>query len=171
MNTATPKSDLKSGDVAKLWDMIRDIKVAMMTTHDEHGCLHSRPMANHQGDFDGSLWFFTWVDSAKVFEVNREHQVNLSFADPNAQNYVSVSGPANLVRDKDKIRQLWSEYLATWFPKGVDDPNIALLKVDIERAEYWDSPSSTMIHAFGYVKSKLTGEPPSPGENKKLNLG
>jgi hypothetical protein len=60
--------------------------------------------------------------------------------------------------------------MRTWFPKGVSDPEIALLKVEIDQAEYWDAPSSTMVYVTGYAKAALTGKSPHPGENEKLQL-
>lgn len=166
MATSAQNSD----DIKKLWGMIKDIRFTMMTTIDDDGTLRSRPMVAQQSEFDGDLWFFTGADTHKVDEVNQHHEVNLSYADPDDQNYVSISGTAQLVRDRKKIEELWSEPLATWFPKGKDDPNIALLRVHVTKAEYWDSPSSAMVHAYGYVKAKLTGEPPHPGDNKKINM-
>ncbi|WP_448202707.1 pyridoxamine 5'-phosphate oxidase family protein [Azospirillum sp. sgz302134] len=154
----------------KLWDMIKGVRIAMMTTLDDNGYLRSRPMATmpHAGFDDGTLWFFTRADSPKVHELKQHWRVNLSYADPSDENYVSVSGVAELVRDKDKIRFLWRDILSTWFPQGPDDPEVALLKITVDQAEYWDSPSSAMVYAYGYVKAKITGEPPNPGENVKI---
>lgn len=155
---------------AKLWDMIKGVRIAMMTTLDENGRLRSRPMATlpHAGFDDGTLWFFTRADSPKVHELQQHWRVNLAYADPGDQNYVSVSGVAELVRDRDKIRFLWRDILSTWFPQGPDDPEVALLKVSVDQAEYWDSPSSAMVYAYGYVKAKITGESPNPGEHVKI---
>ncbi|MBP2313464.1 pyridoxamine 5'-phosphate oxidase family protein [Azospirillum soli] len=154
----------------KLWGMIKGVRIAMMTTLNDNGILHSRPMAtlSHAGFDDGNLWFFTRADSPKVHELKEHWRVNLSYADPSDENYVSISGVAELVRDRDKIRFLWRDILSTWFPQGPDDPEIALLKVSVDHAEYWDSPSSAMVYAYGYVKAKITGEPPNPGENVKI---
>ncbi|KAA0687052.1 pyridoxamine 5'-phosphate oxidase family protein [Azospirillum sp. Vi22] len=154
----------------KLWGMIKGVRICMMTTLDENGILHSRPMATlpHAGFDDGTLWFFTRADSPKVHELKTHWRVNLSYADPDKQDYVSVSGVAETVRDRDKIRFLWRDILSTWFPQGVDDPDLALLKVSVDRAEYWDSPSSAMVYAYGYVKAKITGEPPKPGDHAKI---
>jgi general stress protein 26 len=157
--------------VEKLWSMIREVKIAMLVTRDAAGELRARPMANQQADaFDGSLWFFTYDDSPKVGETARDHEVCAAFADASRQNYASVSGHARIVRDKAKIHELWSEALATWFPKGKDDPRIALIQVEVHKGEYWDAPSSTMVHAYGYAKAKLTGEPPSPGDHGKVGM-
>ena len=154
----------------KLWGMIKGVRIAMMTTLDENGILRSRPMATlpHAGFDDGTLWFFTRADSPKVHELQEHWRVNLSYAEPSDQNYVSVSGIAQLVRDQDKIRFLWRDIMSTWFPNGPDDPEVALLKVTVDQAEYWDSPSSAMVYAYGYVKAKITGEPPSPGDHAKI---
>ena len=158
---------------AKLWSMIKDIRFAMLTSEDDSGSekvLRSRPMAISQREFDGSLWFFTGADSHKVSEVQHDSRVCLSYADPEHQNYVSVSGNARLVRDRADIDAHWSEAVRTWFPRGKDDPQVALLRVDVTQAEYWDAPSSTMLHVFGYVKARLTGEPPHPGGHAKVDV-
>ncbi|HYD32002.1 MAG TPA: pyridoxamine 5'-phosphate oxidase family protein [Azospirillaceae bacterium] len=162
----------KAADQAaeKLWDMIKDFRVCMLTTTDEDGTLRSRPMAGWQDAFDGTLWFMTRASSHKVDEIAGHHEVNLAYAEPDKEHYVSVSGWGEIVRDKDKIHQLWREYLTTWFPKGLDDPDIALLKVRVEKAEYWDQPSSAMVYLYGYAKAKLTGERPTVGENEKVNF-
>ena len=159
----------ETNDTAKLWDLIKTVEVAMMVTEDgEH--LRSRPMAVSQKDFDGTLWFFTRADSHKVVEVQGDQRVNLAYAHPGKQDYVSVSGTASLVRDPAAIGEHWSEILRTWFPKGKDDPQIALLKVVVQQAEYWDAPSSTMLHAYGYVKAALTGESPQPGGHGTVTM-
>lgn len=153
---------------AKLWSMMKGIQIAMMTTDDD-GHLRARPMAASQSEFDGTLWFFTRADAHKV-EEGANHQVGVSYSDSGQQNYVSLSGKAELVRDKATVKAHWAEYLRTWFPKGVEDPDIALLKVSVEAAEYWDAPNSKMLHAYGYVKAVITGESPHPGDNKKVSF-
>ena len=156
----------------KLFELIKDVKIAMMTTVDTDGTLHSRPMWNQKADEVGDLWFFTKLASPKITEIGRDNQVNLAYSDPDKQHYVSVAGKAEIVRDKDKIKDKWSEMMRVWFPKGTDDPDIALIRVHPEKGEYWDSPSSTMLHLYGYVKAVATGEPPHEmTEQKKVDLG
>ena len=153
----------------KLWALIKSTKFAMLTTEDG-GELRSRPMAASQSAFDGTLWFFTHASAHKVDEVRAEQRVGVSYADPDQQNYVSMSGRATLVRDQAAIDRHWAEQLRTWFPNGKEDPDVALLRVEVTRAEYWDAPNSTMLHAYGYVKARLTGEPPAGGENQKIEV-
>jgi general stress protein 26 len=150
-----------------LWSMMKSVRVAMLTTEDGDD-LRARPMATSQDGYDGQLWFFTHASSHKVDEIETDRRVGVTYADPERQNYVSFSGRASVVRDRAAVDRQWSEILSTWFPKGKDDPDIALLRVDVTQAEYWDAPSSTWVHAYGYVKAKLTGVPPSPGTNEKL---
>jgi len=170
-NIAAPGTPEHEAHLKTLREIVKDIDFAMLTTLDDDGTLRSRPMSsNKEIEFDGDLWFFTYASSHKVDEVEREHQVGVSFADPKTQRYVSMSGAATLVRDKAKIEELWQPHLKAWFPKGTDEPDIALLKVNVSKAEYWDAPSSFVAHAVGLVKATLTGTPASGGENEKLDL-
>ena len=162
--------DATKDDDGKLWDMMRSIGFAMLTSEDD-GQLRARPMVASQKEFDGTLWFFTRASSHKVEEVQTQHRVGVTYAEPSKQNYVSLSGDATLVRDAGPIASHWTESMRTWFPKGKDDPDIALLRVDVTQAEYWDAPSSAMVHAYGYVKAVVTGASPHPGGNEKLKLG
>jgi general stress protein 26 len=160
-----------SNDVTKLIDRIKDIKIAMMTTIEPDGTLHSRPMYTHEPENSGTLWFFTERDSAKIDEVQQDRHINLGYSKPDDNLYVSISGIASIVNDREKIKELWREPLRSWFPKGSDDPNISLLKVDIQRGEYWDQPSNVLVHAFGYLKAVTTGEryQPTGDEHTKVN--
>ena len=169
MATATHR---REDDLEKLRKMVKDIDFCMLTTVDESGGLHSRPMSsNGDIDRDGDIWFFTSASSHKVSEIAKLPKVNLSFADPDNQRYVSVSGKAQIIRDRKKIEDLWRPEFKIWFPAGKDDPEVALLRVNLEKAEYWDSPSSTIGYALSFVSSFITGKQPDMGENKKLELG
>jgi general stress protein 26 len=156
--------------IEKLGELIADIDFTMFTTVDDDGTLRSRPMSTQQVEFDGDLWFFTSVSSHKVDEIERERQVNLAYADPKNQRYVSVSGTARLVRDQAKKEELWSPAYKAYFPGGRDDPDVALIKVEVSKAEYWDSPSSTVATIVGFAKAIVTGQSYEGGENEKLSL-
>lgn len=155
----------------ELYKLIKDVRIAMMTTVEPDGSLHSRPMYSQKADEKGDLWFFTKLQSPKITEIGKDDQVNLAYCDPEKEHYVSVSGKAEIVRDQGKIRELWSESLRAWFPQGVDDPQITLIRVHPVRGEYWDSPSSTLVHLYGYVKARVTGESPTEvTERAKVDL-
>ena len=152
----------------KFWDLIKDFRTAMLTTLDD-GVLRSRPMNGYQDAFSGSLWFFTKASSHKSFEIERQRQVNLSYSDPANERYISVSGEAALVRDRVKFKELWNPFVEAWFPKGLDDPDLALIEVSVDQAEYWDGPASTIAQAWHLTKAHLTGEKPEFGENRKIS--
>ena len=167
----TAPTQTRQNDLEKLRELVKDIDFCMLTTIDENGDLHSRPMSSN-GDIDanGDIWFFTNASSHKVSEIEKLPKVNVSFADPDNQRYLSVSGTAQISRDRAKIDELWRPQFKIWFPEGKDDPEIALLRVNLEKAEYWDSPSSTVGYALSFVSSLVTGKQPDLGENKKVDL-
>jgi general stress protein 26 len=154
----------------KIWEMIRDIPVATLVTTDDEGALRSRPMAPQETSDDGHIWFFTRVTSEKVEHIEGSPGVLLAYSDPKRQNYVSINGKADIVRDREMAAELWSEAARIWFPKGLDDPELALIRVTAEAAEYWDSPTGKMVLAYGYLKARLTGQTPQLGEQKRVAL-
>ena len=170
MNTETAQS-LDAKTIAKFSELIADIHFAMLTTVASDGTLRSRPMATLKTEFDGDLWFFTDDDSPKVDEIIDEKHVCVSFSAPDKQKYVSVSGLAGLVRDKDRARELWTPAAKAWFPNGIDDPHLGLLRVRAQTIEYWDSPSSKMVQLYGFAKAVVTGDrPKNLGEHKKVDV-
>ena len=162
----------------KVWAMIKDIRVATFVTQtasmpgqDGGNLLRARPMVAVERSGDANeLWFFTPAGSGKVQEIETHSQVCLSYADPSNENYVSISGTADISHDRALIKKYWSEPMRTWFPKGAEDPSLALIRVVPEAAEYWDSPSSTLVYAYGYLKARLTGETPRPGDHDSLAM-
>lgn len=158
--------------LAKLRKLVKDIDIGMLTTVDNRdGTLRSRPMStNGEVEFDGDVWFFTYAEAHKVEEIERQPQVNVSFSRPEKQEYVSLTGTAHLVTDRAKIEELWRPHLKAWFPDGADTPGIALLKVNVEKAEYWDAPANIVAHVFSLAKAAVTGQPANPGDNRKIDL-
>jgi general stress protein 26 len=128
-----------------LGELVRGMNVALLTTACPDGSLRSRPMVALEPEPDGTLWFFTREHSSKVEEVEGHEEVNVSYADHPGQRYVSVSGKARPVRDRERMRRLWGPALLAWFPRGLDDPDLALLRVDVDRAEHWDARSGAMV--------------------------
>lgn len=154
----------------KLWAMIKDIRVAMLTSWDGER-MHSRPMHGHQEEFAGELLFFTRLDSGKTHEVMRFDQVNLAYADIKSQTYVSVAGRAEILLDRELLKRYWNPMASAWFPKGLDDPDLALIKVKAESAEYWDMTASRMRYFWEVAAANLSGHEPSLGENRRVALG
>lgn len=168
--TATHDEAGRREAIERLSKHIKGIRFAMLTSVAADGGLRSRPMATQEMEADGDLWFFTGASTSKIGEVERNPQVNLSFADPDDNRYVSLSGAVEVVRDRQKMAELWSPMLKAWFPQGLDDPDLLLLKVTPEGAEYWDSPNSKMVQLVGLAKALTTGKRYEGGENEELDL-
>lgn len=156
--------------VARLRELTKKIRTAMVTTVADDGSLHSRPMATHEMEDDGTLWFFTADDSGKAHEVARESHVNIAYADPGKDAYVSVCGSASVVRDREKAKELWTPWVKAYFPQGLDDPQLALLRVTVRSAAYWDVKESKMVQLAKMAKAALTGKQPDLGEHGKIDM-
>jgi general stress protein 26 len=154
--------------MSKLADLIDATRIAMLTTEETDGSLRSRPLATLQMDSDGKLWFFTAMSSGKVEEIDQHRKVNLSYANVERQDYVSISGHARLLRDRPKMEKLWTRWVEPWFPNGLDDPDLALLEVSIDEAEFWDAPASRMQRLFGLTKALSSGDRSQLGEHGKV---
>lgn len=136
-------------EARKLRKFIKNTRIGMFTTVASDGRLRSRPMANLKSGFDGDLWFVTRATAPKAEEIRDNQHVNVAYADPEDDRYVSISGLASLVKDPAKVQDLWSRRLRAWFPQGKKDPELALIRVRIDRAEVWDSKTATMVHLEG----------------------
>ncbi|MBL3655450.1 pyridoxamine 5'-phosphate oxidase family protein [Fulvivirga sediminis] len=129
----------------KLKETIASIEVAMLATKTEEGDLVTRPMYTLHMDQKGYLWFFTSKDSPKMDDIEENNHVNVGYADVHSHTYASVSGTAICVDDEDLKSKLWNESHKAWYPKGVDDPNLCLLRVAVSSAEVWDNDTAKMI--------------------------
>lgn len=156
--------------VETLAELIKDIRVAMLTTMTPGDLLRSRPMYVASIQLDGSLWFFTDERAAKVDEIDANQQVNVSFADSEQDRYVSISGAAEMVRDDGKGKVLWTPELSRWFPEGPADPHLALLRVDVEEADYWDSQTSAMRRLGGFVRFLVKGDGSTASEKHHAHI-
>ena len=162
-------ADTRQSSIEKIRDLTEGIDFCMLTTIDG-GHLRSRPMSTQKFEFDGDLWFFTDDNTHKIEEIEKDNRVCVAYSKPTENVYLSISGAAKVVKDRAKIEELWSPILKAWFPDGLDDPSLCLLKVEVEQAEYWDAPSSKIVQLFQMAKALATGQEADYGENKKIEL-
>lgn len=157
-------------DLGRLNALIADIDIAMLTTRDEDGTLRSRPMGTQsKGEFNGTLHFFTDITSHKTIEVDDDRDVNVSYAHPGSHKFASLSGVARISQEQEKLEQHWNPALKIWFPQGLDDPNLALLSVEVSKAEFWDSYNKPAT-LLAMAKALITGTQPKLGEDKQLDF-
>jgi general stress protein 26 len=140
--------------ISRLAAMIRDVPVAMLTTTSPRGWLRSRPMVVERTAFDGDLWFITGGSAAKAADIRDRRQVNVSFASPERDRYVSFSGVAAIIDDHERVARMWNSFYAPWFPRGLDDADLRLIRVQVEEADYWDPAEKTMVHVPNLLDAK-----------------
>jgi general stress protein 26 len=119
---------------------------------------------------DGSLWFFGVRASELVREASADPRVGLAYADNDDGSYAWVSGTCHLREDRAKVEQLWSAIHKAWYD-GPDDPDLQLIEVRVESAEYWDSPDSGVIRFIGIIKAAVTGDEYDAGEHGQIEVG
>ena len=157
--------------VEKLVEMVKGARICMLITIEEKGeNLSGRPMSISEIEEDGTMWFFSKASSSKADEVAKERKVAISITDESRHNYLMINGTATLVNDKVKMIELWSSIMKAWFPLGLDDPDMILIRVTPEEVDYWDSSSNNMVVLFKMLKAIVTGKEYAGGEHGKINL-
>ncbi len=162
--------DTRTEGVAKVAELIKDIRIAMFVSLDASGQPHSRPMATQEAPFDGTLWFMTSADSPKVEEIAANPRVNVAYMSTAAASYLSVSGDADVLNDRGRIGELWNPLLRAWFD-GPDDPTIRLIRVQVDAAEYWDTPGGKVASLISMVKAAVSGnQSDTSSENRTVTF-
>ncbi|HIW34564.1 MAG TPA: pyridoxamine 5'-phosphate oxidase family protein [Candidatus Paenibacillus intestinavium] len=132
--------------------LIKGIDIAMLTSVTEQG-LVSRPMKTQEVEFDGDLWFMTMKDTNVYDELVHYPNVNVAYA---GKSYVSIRGKAELVDSRDKIKEFWNIAYEKMLKTTSDDPNLILIKVKADTAEYWEMGNWTKV--VKELMNKLTGK-------------
>ena len=156
-----------------LWELIKDIKFGMFTHRDRQGMLHAHPLTTQNKALDehAVLYFFVKTGSGIVAAIAAEPDVCVTYSDPGADNYVSVSGVARIDEDLAKKEALFSSMAKAWYPDGPTDATLTLLAVRLHHAEYWESDDGKMVQLFKIAKAAWSGDsPPDLGEHKTMRL-
>ena len=156
--------------ISKLQRLISGIKTCMLITSGKSGKHVTRPMAVVDTDSQGNIWFFTKNDSNKVKDIELDHQVQLLFSHPEKDTYIDIHGRANIVDDTQYIKDKWSPVVNAWFPDGVDDACLCLIKIKADEVYYWDNGSSKMGSMLTIAFSVLTGKKPKEGVHGELRF-
>jgi general stress protein 26 len=154
--------------ISKLNHLITDVEVAMLTSLNPEGEMHTRPMVTQPMDEHGDLWFVSAEENAKIDEMKEHPQVHLSYALKEKNKYVSISGHATLMKDSKKARELWKPSYQAWFSQGPNDPNIVLIKIEVDTAEYWDGPKLGFAKLTDLAKAIVLGRDAAA---EKINHG
>ena len=148
----------------RLIDLMENFDNAMLVTRHGDDTITARPMVVAELAENGEMWFVTSNQSGKISDITNHHNVGITFQ--NSRQFVSISGVARKVDDREKVDRLWSETWRVWFPDGKDDPTLTLLHVTPTDGEYWDNSG---LNGLKYLVKAgvayLQGEKPSKDEN------
>ena len=155
----------EANDADRVWELMNAISTCMLTTHDGDQ-IRSRPMAAFVRRDEDAVYFLGDAHRHKDDEIQRNPNVGLAFAD--GQKFVSVTGHATVSQDKAKIKELWSPEVKAWWDSP-EDPNIRLLTVKPDDAEFWDGPGK-VIGTIKMIAAAVTNTRPNYGENRKVSM-
>lgn len=167
----TSQSASHRQDLKHLWSLIKDMRFGMLVHRHADGSLHSHPLTTQNRSLDeGMLYFFL----SKATRVGRclelDGDVNVSYADTHKDHYVSITGHATISQDMDLKERLFNAMTKAWFPGGVEDPNLELVQVKIQHAEFWDIKESKVTQLAKMATAAITGEPPEMGEHREVHF-
>jgi general stress protein 26 len=167
----TQETRLKDQEaIKKLKELVDEVAICMFTTLDDDNNVTSRPMYTSSIDEEGNLWFFTNEFSEKISDLSKDNLVHLIYSHPVKNIYVDVKGSCSVIIDKTKMEELWDAKLQSWFPEGLDDARLCLVKVTTETAYFWNHSSSKMGLLFHMIRSITKGDKYKESERGKLDL-
>jgi len=143
----------------------------MLITHDTDGGMHVRPMTTQCSEEAGQIWMFTPADGEVAAEVSANPNVLLTYSDSDDSAFVAVRGHGTILRDSEKAKELWSKLIEAYFPKGPEDPNLALLRVTLASAEQWEPPTGKVLQFLEMAAAAVTHRHPDhEGVYRKLHF-
>ena len=156
--------DLTTTDaVKKIREIAKDANICMFVTDLSSLPLSGRPMATQEVDEGGNIWFMSDTNSDKNRDIENDDRVQLFYSHTGNYEYLSVFGRAEIVHDRNKIEELWTEMAKTWFEDGKDDPDISLIKVIPEDAYYWDTKNNKLVSLLKFAMGAIGITPKDDG--------
>jgi general stress protein 26 len=161
---------IEQGSTEHLRKLIKDVKYALLTTATRDGTLHSRPLTSLDWEFDGVAWFLVPRDSRLVTEVSAIPDVNLAYAAPEDDTFVSLAGRAQVLQDPARARELWNRWAQMFFPRGPDSPEVGVLRVEVRSAEYWTGPNDLVEKVTGATRARVARDPSGLGHHARIDF-
>lgn len=128
---------MKNASLTTIAEKMKNLDFCMMVTDDGKNGSQSRPMSNNsEVEYDGTSWFFSYDDTAKVKQITNDPKVSLIYQGENML-FIDCQGSASIIREKDMIEEKWIKSLERWFPEGPETPGICLIKVEAEHVQFW----------------------------------
>lgn len=162
--------DNKVEKIDKLRKLIDDVNVAMLNSLKANGEFYSRPMNTMELDDAGNIFFFSDEHTPDEHDVAINNNVSVTYTNPETNTYIALSGKLFLAHDQEKIDALWIPAMKAWFPEGKNDPRLTLIRVEVLKAEYWDSAESDMVVLFNVLKAIIKGKTYSQGDHQRIDF-
>ena len=156
-------------EIDRVWQVAEKIGTRMFVTAPGAGP-RARPMHALPDRDTGCFWFITDLRGTKDDEIKFGPDVCLAFADTGSNTYLSITGRAEVLHDAAKAKELWSNEAQAWWPNGPTDPDVCVVRVVPDNAEFWDTRGNSMTIALKLVAARLSGHSPDLGENKKVQM-
>ncbi len=156
--------------IAKIKELVSAADICMFTTALTQLPLSTRPMSTQQTDSEGNLWFFSEKDSDKNEHIEVDNRVQLFYTNKSSSEFLSIYGTAEIFTDKQKIEELWTPIVKTWFQQGKDDPSITIIKVVPQDAYYWDTKHNKLVSLIKIITSVAFGKTMDDGVEGKLSV-
>ncbi len=163
-------TEIRSEPLQLISRLIEGVMFSALTTSDDDGSLHSRPMVVLQPTFEGDLYFIASRSSRLVANIRHHSLVNVSFDHQSRQTYVSMSGIASVVDDPQRVKNIWRPLFNSWFTYGATDPDVALIHVVINHADTWEPLGHPLIHPPGEQPAWVEGGSPTHSLHRRINL-
>ncbi|MEO5909863.1 MAG: pyridoxamine 5'-phosphate oxidase family protein [Pelobium sp.] len=164
------RSKEKAEKIIKLRSLIDEVNVAMLTTLKANGEFYSRPMNTMELDDEGNIFFFSDEHTPEVDDIKLNNRASVTYTNPENNTYIALNGKLSIAQDQSKIDDLWVPACKAWFPEGRQDPNLSLIKVEVWKAEYWDTAQSDMVVLFNMLKAIIKGGTYDQGEHEEIDF-
>lgn len=153
----------------ELSELLKDFRFAMVTFVTAEGHLHSAPMTTQNDAFNGIVWFLGSKKSELVKSISSNRQINLGYSNTSNNDYVSINGVAENVIDEVILDEIWSPAYEAFFEHGKSDPDIQLIRVVCNGAQYWKG-TGKLVTLYKLAKASVTGETEDLGTSKSISL-
>lgn len=165
--TKQPDPDAKNlaqdAAVEKIRAIAKSARICLLGTSEGHLPLEVRPMSVQDVDAAGNLWFLSSRSSHQNRQISRHPQAQLLFSNPGASEFLSLQGRAFVTDSRPLKEKYWSALAKGWFPGGIDDPELTVLRFQTETGHYWDTEYGKTITMLSVLAGALTGQPLSSG--------
>jgi len=156
--------------IDKLRKLIDEVNVAMLNSLKANGEFYSRPMNTMELDDEGNIFFFSDEHTPDEHDIAINNNVSVTYTNPETNTYIALSGKLFLAHDQEKIDQLWIPAMKAWFPEGKSDPRLTLIRVEVLKAEYWDTAESDMVVLFNMLKAIIKGKTYDQGDHQRIDF-